>query len=244
MAAPPLKLFSSSFRSTFCATCSFPSLARSCIRVWSDFISPNSPPSPSLLSSSSIMASSQTYLLPGQPLPAPSSSSSAQRLQASSGTYARSTYTLSSLIGQPSFSKTASKKSGPSTTKASIHTPLAPLLRLPEPDSLVLARVTRITSRQAVCSILLVLPDPSSSSSSSAEAAGSLSLSQALASGAANHAAGEDPAGLDFSGVIRQQDVRLTETDKVKVAECFRVGDLVRARVVSCAQVAKAAHTL
>ncbi|PWN27163.1 hypothetical protein BDZ90DRAFT_207959, partial [Jaminaea rosea] len=71
---------------------------------------------------------------------------------------------------------------------------------LPEPDSLVLARVTRITSRQAVCSILLVLPDPSSSSS---------------------------------SGVIRQQDVRLTETDKVKVAECFRVGDLVRARVIS-----------
>lgn len=177
------------------------------------------------------MASSQQYLLPGQPLPSTSASSSAQRLQPSAGTYARSDYTLSSLIGQPSFTKSSSKKSStPSTTTARVRTPLAPLLRLPEPDSLVLARVTRLTSRQAVCSILLVLPDEEQDDGA---AAGTLSLSQALASGAANHAAGEDPSGLDFSGVIRQQDVRLTETDKVKVGECFRVGDLVRARVVS-----------
>lgn len=32
--------------------------------------------------------------------------------------------------------------------------------------------------------------------------------------------------------IIRSQDVRATEKDKVKLAECFRVGDIVRAVVV------------
>lgn len=36
-----------------------------------------------------------------------------------------------------------------------------------------------------------------------------------------------------FRGIIRQQDVRATETDKVVLAECFRPGDIVRAEVVS-----------
>lgn len=83
-----------------------------------------------------------------------------------------------------------------------------------------------------------MLPDQGQSSSSSDQDASglfsaSLSLSQSLASGRANHAAGEDPSGLDFNGIIRQQDVRLTETDKVRIADCFRVGDLVKAKVVS-----------
>ena len=33
--------------------------------------------------------------------------------------------------------------------------------------------------------------------------------------------------------MIRQQDIRATEVDKVKVAESFRVGDIVRATVIS-----------
>lgn len=36
-----------------------------------------------------------------------------------------------------------------------------------------------------------------------------------------------------FSGIIRQQDVRATETDKVDMSSCFRPGDLVRAEVLS-----------
>jgi exosome complex component CSL4 len=32
--------------------------------------------------------------------------------------------------------------------------------------------------------------------------------------------------------VIRAQDVRLTERDKVKVLDCFRPGDIVRAAVI------------
>ncbi|KAF7799026.1 hypothetical protein EIP86_010256 [Pleurotus ostreatoroseus] len=41
------------------------------------------------------------------------------------------------------------------------------------------------------------------------------------------------PAGEDFTGVIRVQDVRATEKDKVKIADCFRGGDVVKGLVIS-----------
>ena len=41
------------------------------------------------------------------------------------------------------------------------------------------------------------------------------------------------PHGEDFTGVIRSQDVRATEKDKVKLVECFRGGDVVKGIVVS-----------
>jgi exosome complex component CSL4 len=41
------------------------------------------------------------------------------------------------------------------------------------------------------------------------------------------------PHGEEFTGVIRSQDVRSTEKDKVKIADCFRGGDVVRGSVVS-----------
>lgn len=37
----------------------------------------------------------------------------------------------------------------------------------------------------------------------------------------------------DFTGLIRIADIRLTERDKVKMGECFRLGDIVKAKVVS-----------
>lgn len=42
------------------------------------------------------------------------------------------------------------------------------------------------------------------------------------------------PAGEEFTGVIRTQDVRATEKDRVKIGDCFRGGDVVRSQVVSC----------
>ena len=36
-----------------------------------------------------------------------------------------------------------------------------------------------------------------------------------------------------FSGVIRTQDVRVTETDKIDMYDCFVPGDVVRARILS-----------
>lgn len=40
------------------------------------------------------------------------------------------------------------------------------------------------------------------------------------------------PAGEEFTGVIRVQDVRATEKDKVKIGDCFRGGDVVKGVVV------------
>jgi exosome complex component CSL4 len=37
----------------------------------------------------------------------------------------------------------------------------------------------------------------------------------------------------DFQGVIRAQDVRQTDKDKVRIWHCFRPGDIVRASVLS-----------
>jgi exosome complex component CSL4 len=40
------------------------------------------------------------------------------------------------------------------------------------------------------------------------------------------------PYGEEFTGVIRVQDVRSTEKDKVKISDCVRGGDVVRGAVV------------
>lgn len=70
---------------------------------------------------------------------------------------------------------------------------------LPEVDSIVLCRVTRIMPRQAVVSILVL---------------------------------GENVLDGEWQGLIRVQDVRATEKDKVKIFESFRPGDIVKAQVV------------
>ncbi|KIM85350.1 hypothetical protein PILCRDRAFT_817353 [Piloderma croceum F 1598] len=41
------------------------------------------------------------------------------------------------------------------------------------------------------------------------------------------------PAGEEFTGIIRSQDVRATEKDKVKIGDCFRGGDVVKGLVIS-----------
>ncbi|KAI5809227.1 hypothetical protein BZA77DRAFT_11502 [Pyronema omphalodes] len=44
---------------------------------------------------------------------------------------------------------------------------------------------------------------------------------------------GDIPLNDEFQGIIRVQDVRATEKDKVKIFESFRPGDIVRALVIS-----------
>ncbi|KAI0034291.1 hypothetical protein K488DRAFT_45888 [Vararia minispora EC-137] len=41
------------------------------------------------------------------------------------------------------------------------------------------------------------------------------------------------PPGEEFTGLIRAQDVRATEKDKVKIGDCFRGGDVVKGIVIS-----------
>ena len=44
---------------------------------------------------------------------------------------------------------------------------------------------------------------------------------------------GESVLEAEWQGIIRAQDVRATEKDRVKIGESFRPGDVVRAQVVS-----------
>ncbi|KAJ3103481.1 Exosome complex component CSL4 [Phlyctochytrium planicorne] len=71
---------------------------------------------------------------------------------------------------------------------------------IPEVDSIVTCRVSRINPRMANLTILVV---------------------------------GRTPCKENFQGIIRVQDVRATEKDKVQIYKCFRPGDIVRAQVIS-----------
>ncbi|KAF1957985.1 hypothetical protein CC80DRAFT_37893 [Byssothecium circinans] len=83
----------------------------------------------------------------------------------------------------------------PSPSPSSIPTTI-----LPEVESIVLARITRLTPRFANAEILVV---------------------------------SDTVCREPFSSIIRREDIRATEKDKVKMEESFRVGDLVRAQVIS-----------
>ncbi|TFK76986.1 hypothetical protein BDN72DRAFT_807304 [Pluteus cervinus] len=41
------------------------------------------------------------------------------------------------------------------------------------------------------------------------------------------------PPGEEFTGVIRIQDIRATDKDKIRIGDCFRGGDVVRGLVIS-----------
>lgn len=81
----------------------------------------------------------------------------------------------------------------------------------------------------------------SGSGSGSAAGSGSGALSSASGSGAGGSSGTSFGSGLvnatdvgeGFGGIVRSQDVRLTERDKVKIVESFKPGDIIRASVVS-----------
>ncbi|EPQ29112.1 uncharacterized protein PFL1_03400 [Pseudozyma flocculosa PF-1] len=183
---------------------------------------------------SSSTTTSQALLLPGQPLSVSKTTTPSPQL--GPGTYTRGDHILSSLVGYeqrtvpaaPSSSLLKGKAKGaaaPAVQAAtlSVHGAENSFV-VPRPDSIVIARVTRVTPRQAHLSILIVDGQPCGSSSSTSSAS--------IATGRGNHAAGEGE-GTDFQGVVRSQDVRNTEKDKVRLGDCFRPGDIVRASVIS-----------
>lgn len=126
------------------------------------------------------------------------------------GIYQRKEYALSSLVGQ------ITSKDG----QTQINHGTKPRFVVPMPGSTILGRITRVIARQANVSILIVDGQPCAPGDWSS-------------CGYANQAAGEDLSGADFTGVIRTQDVRQTEKDKIRMQECFRPGDIVKAIVIS-----------
>jgi exosome complex component CSL4 len=164
--------------------------------------------SPSLFAMSAI-------LLPGQPLP-PQYNSTPLPLPGI-GCYIRGGKLIASVVGVPvrdgqvrecRYSLTVLPHTDP--THRSTPTPQTisihthiPPSHPPTISSLVIGIISRLSPTQATLTLTLIDGHPTPSSQE------------------------------DYQGVIRIADVRLTERDKIKMGDCFRLGDLVKARVVS-----------
>ncbi|KAI4849051.1 hypothetical protein E4T44_03578 [Aureobasidium sp. EXF-8845] len=113
--------------------------------------------------------------------------------------------TIHASLAGPVTSATPSKKTPSPTISISSSTSASTsyTAALPSVNDIILGRITRTNPRQATLDILALGPT------------------------------GTQVLREPFSAIIRQQDIRATEIDKVKVNESFRVGDIVRAVVIS-----------
>ncbi|KAK6456281.1 5 exonuclease subunit ski4 [Scheffersomyces xylosifermentans] len=121
-------------------------------------------------------------------------------------------------------------------------------INLPKENDIVLVKITKITQKQVNCEILSVegfgnvLADggvgangetahaslPSGGGSQNLSSHQTIASSQSTALGAQT-----DDIGENFKGIIRSQDIRSTDRDKVKVIESYKPGDIVRAMIIS-----------
>ena len=160
------------------------------------------------------MASIPSLVIPGQ-------------LIASTATHnaGAGTHVFDSMIRASIFGSTAITPGQPNIRKPVISVPQAggaqldlkhgASSNLPVVGSNVLCRIIRVQQRQAIASILLV--DPSNSSSIS---------STRLHSASTN----ED---LQFQAILRKEDIRAYDKDKIVLNDMCRLGDIVRATVIS-----------
>lgn len=138
------------------------------------------------------------------------------------GTHTYDSRICASIVGSRSTVPAPNQSGKPTITilrslsKPSIQT--AKPRSLPELNSIVLCRITRVQQRQASASILVVDPSPTSL------------IPESLAHPTTTTASAED---IYFSAVLRREDVRLTEKDKIVMNQSCRVGDIVRASVIS-----------
>ncbi|KAJ5431097.1 Exosome complex component CSL4 [Penicillium cf. griseofulvum] len=104
---------------------------------------------------------------------------------------------------------------------------------LPAVDSIVLARVTRVQKRQATVSILVVLDESASQSQDQSQPTSDNDNVASILTSAANPENHSSTDELRFQALIRKEDVRAVEKDRVVMDEMFRVGDIVRGSVIS-----------
>jgi exosome complex component CSL4 len=167
---------------------------------------------------------------PGQPVGSASSTTSGSGTYVYNGTVfaSQSGYLSLRTILTPDGSRTAktelfvSRSPLPASTsltfKSTDPDPAVSGKSLPEVGAVVYATVTRLQQDRANVEILAL---PSSTASTFQNSA--LLSDSPLASG----------VGVSFPGVIRREDIRATEKDRVKVLDSFRPGDIVRAVVLS-----------
>lgn len=120
-------------------------------------------------------------------------------------------------------------------------------INLPKENDIVLVRITKISNIQAYCEIISlenkpILPDsgvgvngsishisiPSTGGSQHLFNLQSIASSQSTLSNFQIYDIGEN-----FKGIIRINDIRSTEKDKLKIVDCFKPGDIVRAIIIS-----------
>lgn len=131
---------------------------------------------------------------------------------------------LRSGVGNIGPNGTAQKPSATTSTTTVAGTKRTKYNTLPAVDSVVLARVTRVQKRQVTLSILVVLDDASFSDNDNIAA---------ILTSAANPENQSTSDELRFQALIRKEDVRAVEKDRVVLEEMFRVGDVVRGSVIS-----------
>ena len=131
------------------------------------------------------------------------------------GTHAYENNILASIVGSVVTTPAANRSSKPtiSIPRQDANTPSLSTATnaLPSVNSLVLCRVTRVQQRQLTASILLTDPSPS------------IVVQYTSATN-------DD---LQFQAVLRREDVRAYEKDKIVLNEMYRTGDIIRATVIS-----------
>jgi len=157
-----------------------------------------------------------TLVLPGYPL------GPASKFSPGPGTHIQAAHIHASIVGRLVQTSTNPKDKN-ATPVLSVVRPQPPNVRstplLPAVGTQVYARIERVTRLQALCEIVVL---------SDGRWTGGVDTDSATA--ASVHSS---PAPQPFRGIIRAQDVRATEKDKVVMSACFRVGDIVRAVVIS-----------
>lgn len=128
--------------------------------------------------------------------------------------------------GAQSSSATSAPNAASSKSKPRYNT-------LPAIDSIVLARVTRVQKRQAAVSILVVLDETTAANADVTKASSDNDNIASILTSAANPENHSSTDELRFQALIRKEDVRAVEKDRVVMDEMFRVGDIVRGSVIS-----------
>jgi exosome complex component CSL4 len=131
----------------------------------------------------------------------------------------------------PSHERAGNPSAGPDAASATKSKPR--YNTLPAVESIVLARVTRVQKRQATVSILVVLDESEPQTQDPSRIASDNDNVASILTSAANP---ENHTGTDelrFQALIRKEDVRAVEKDRVVMDEMFRIGDIVRGSVIS-----------
>lgn len=192
-----------------------------------------------LLQTTTMATSLPQVAIPGQRL------GSVSAYAAGPGTHIQQANIYASIAGpvvvDPAQPKTQTKstlrvsRAIPATARpATSTTPPKPHYNtLPAVDSIVLARVTRVQKRQAAVSILVVPEDTSAPNLDPSKSASDNDDVAAILTSAANPENHSNTDELRFQALIRKEDVRAVEKDRVVMDEMFRVGDIVRGAVIS-----------